>query len=199
MKKQLKNGMTLLLLLCMVTNIFAGGSSEAASKNKKAGSAFARAVASGKIAFQNKNAAGIADVNGDGVKELVTLSGEYGDTLTVWKYANGKVSKVAQDYSVDLVYFNKSKKLFWLSEPSDGTYMRGCKISGKKFKEVETLSCGLYGVEGKFKAEKTVNGKTTKLSKKEFNKTYKNIIKKDTLHMKYMSKAKLIQKLAGMK
>lgn len=188
----------------------------AASKNKQAGSAFAKAVTAGKISYKaatgglpykKGDLALVEDLDGDGVKELVIIHHKQSlPSFTVWKYAKGKVSKLASwnkaaaltdryGWGCYLLY-DKKKKVFWCIGEAEGGWMAGYQLAGKKIKEKVCYDAYLAS-SGKFKVHKIVNGKSAETSMKKYEALREDILKNGTIPT--MSKTKLIQKLKNMK
>lgn len=200
MKKLFHNGMVLLMLVCLLISTLPCANIQAASKNKKAGSAFARAVASGKIPYKkidsHRTSVFLQDLNGDGIKELIMFYDD-GPSFDVWQYAKGKASLlVSYNFDPGLLYYIKSKKQFWYMGECDGSWLRCYQVVGKKVKERVRYDYSIL-FKGKYPVEKKENGKVTKISFKKYKKLLKNIQKNNSA--KPISKTKLIQKLASMK
>lgn len=188
----------------------------AASKNKQAGSAFAKAITTGKISYkaatgglpyEKGDLALVEDLDSDGVKELVIIHHKQSlPSFTVWKYAKGKVSKLAGwNKAVVLtdrygwgcyMLYDKKNKVFWCIGEADGGWMAGYRLVGKKVKE-KVFYDRYLAFSGKYKVHKIVNGKSTEISLKKYEALRKNIRKNGTIPT--ISKTKLIQKLKNMK
>lgn len=200
MKRILKKGLVVWIVLCLITGCIPVYGVQAASKNRKAGKAFARALATGKIKYPGKKYGryGLCDIDGDGIKELVIEDSRISH-YTFWTYKKGKVSKQIKFYAEFFLCYNKKTKTFWELGDGDGGWMNSYKRKGKKLKRAKT-SYSIYGVSSnKWVAEKTVNGKTKKISKKKYDSMQKSIIKKDALKMAALNKPKLMQKLLRLK
>jgi len=188
----------------------------AAGKNKKAGDAFAKAITVGKISYkaavgdlpyEKGDLALVEDLDSDGVKELVIIHHKQSlPSFTVWKYAKGKVSKLAGwnkaaaltdrfGWGCYMLY-DKKNKVFWCIGDADGGWMAGYRLEGKKVKE-KVFYDRYLAFSGKYKVHKIVNGKSTEISLKKYEVLRKNIRKNGTIPT--ISKTKLIQKLKNMK
>ena len=198
MKKLFHNGMVLFLLFCLLAGALPCAGIQAASKNKKAGSAFARAVAAGTVSYKKRDAGLVDDLDYDGVKELIIIHDGDDPSFEVWKYAKGKVSRLAglDNFDPGWVCYIKSKKQFWYMGECDGSWMSCYQVAGKKVKQKVSYTYSVLS-KGKYPVVKEKNGKKTKISFKKYVNLRESIMKNN--NAKPISKSKLIQKLAGMK
>ena len=184
--------------VCVRGNIVSIAGVQAASKNKKVGSAFARAVAAGTVSYKKGDAGLVDDLDHDGVKELIIIHDGDGPSFEVWKYAKGKVSRLAglDNFDPGWVCYIKSKKQFWYMGECDGSWMSCYQVAGKKVKQKVSYTYSVLS-KGKYPVEKEKNGKRTKISLKKYMNLWESTMKNN--NAKPISKSKLIQKLAGMK
>ena len=163
--------------------------SQAVSKNRKAGEAYAAALEKGTIKYTKSMNYNIADMDGDGVKDLL-VSGSAGNSF-VYSYKNGAVKKIL-DYApeYDLCYSAK-KHLFVENGEGDGAWHIFHKLKGGKL--VEKFR---YYTQYKNDSElsyfyQKAGGEAQELSKEEYTK------KLEDSGMEYLqtSKKKLINKL----
>lgn len=198
----LKRVLSIVLVGALVVGSMPSAKVQAASANRKAGKAFARALNTGKITFNDDSQYCLCDMNRDGVKELIIE--EDSSHYVIWKYSNGKVSKLLDFYAEYVLSYNKKTNTFWETGDGDGGWANSYKWKGKKLVPSKT-SYNISSVEAKGKnkwkwvATKTVNGKTTKISKKKYDSIQKNIEKNNAMKMKSISKSKLILKLQNKK
>lgn len=160
----------------------------ASAKNKKARKAYVVQLKKDKKRWKNEGSKigyVYADLNGDGVEELITRSGnKYLTGVSIYTYKQGKVKRVydTEVFSLKCLKYYKSKKVLYelnssgLDDDSEGYY----KFSGNKYK----LKCGSC-VNGKKYYDCFVNGKTKSAS--AYKKYVKSLVKK--------SKAKSFNKL----
>lgn len=202
MKRLFHNGMVLFLSLCLLVCAQPCADMQAAGKNKKAGSAFAKAIATGKIPYKKGDAAIVDDLDKDGVKELIVfINQDVTYDFEVWKYSKGTVSKFVSFcyYDPAYVYYDKDKKLFWYFGECEGSWLDGYQVVGKKVKQKVKYSYSIME-KGKYPVEKERNGKKTKITMKKYKKLLRSVqgIQNENA-INPVSKSKLIKKLAGMK
>lgn len=171
---------------------------QAASKNKKAGNAFAKAVANGKIRYGKHDKFSLCDVNNDGVKELI-IESDY-SFYTAWQYKKGKVTRLFDFEAEYTLSYDKKKKVFWMRGEADCAWAIAYKLKGKKLVEKkESYLADPNMSPEKVIYQKTVNGKTKGITAKKYNQAMKRIEKNNAMKMKTVSKTKLIQTLTKMK
>lgn len=169
---------------------------QAADVNKKAGKAFAKALIQKKIKYDGTYC--LCDINFDGIKELIVERKSGCLHYVIWKYANRKVSKLADfDGEGRILTYDKKTKTFWNLGDGDGAWMCPYKLKNGKFKETGTW----YGIRSEAygeKAEKNTKKGTKKISVKKYRKIEKHIVKNNAIKMKKMGGWDLIAKLQDM-
>ena len=114
MRNTLKKVMGLLMAVALLLGVLAVPSqgAQAADINKKAEKAFAKALEEKKIKYNGQYC--LYDINSDGVKELIVKVQD--DSILhyiIWRYANGKVTKLAEFNGEGYVLtYNKKKQDF---------------------------------------------------------------------------------------
>lgn len=166
----MKKLVMLVITMILAVGAFSGTEAEAASKNKKALKAYADYVKS-----QNVSKFAVADVNGDGVKELLSQ-----DSLYIYK--SGKVVEAA--YGIGFRYsLYPNKNYIFYNQQYDTSGAEGYYRLTKKGKLKELAYnertgndfLAEYGVCEKEKHIYRVNGK--KVSKKKYNAYVKKLTK----------------------
>ena len=155
----------------------------ATSKNKKAGKAFATALANGTINYNKNMNYSIADMDGDGVKDLLINNSSL---ATVYSYKNGRINKIIEFCPEYILSYDSKKKVFFEMGSGSGEW-----VMAHKFKNGRLIM--KYSYSSRIEADNTLSyhyrtTKTSKnISKKAFckmqsyaKKTIKHTTKKKT-------------------
>ncbi len=167
-------------------------SADAASKNRTAGKAYAKALKNGTINYTSGMSYNIADMNGDGVKDL--LINQDGVKSTVYTYKNGRLTTLltcCPEYR--LVYCTK-KKAFFMSGEGAGGWVTAYKLKNGQLIEKYSYSA-LLGPNGITYEYRTSNNVRKSISAK----TYSNAWKLSNKYTYKTTKVKLINKLKKLK
>lgn len=172
----------MILVLCAamiaITTVLGGGATEvqAASKNQKALSAYAKYLKNGKNWNDNGKYTTFTlfDTNNDGIKELVV----YDDSLYltyVYGYSSGKVKRLVCTMKDGITFYPKKKIFRGGDIPTPGfVYIAYYKYDGKKVRTIAASDVEYDGVGGPFLGESyTIQGK--KATKKKFNQYIKGL------------------------
>lgn len=186
----LKRVLSIVLVGVLAVGSMPSAKVQAADVDKKAGKVFAKALNVGKITFNDDSQYCLCDINCDGVKELIIR--EDFSHYVIWEYSKGKVSKLVDFYAEYVLSYNKKTNTFWETGDGDGSWAVGHKLKDNKLKKT-----GIRYDYSNFNniAEKTVNGKTKRISVKRYDQIRKKISKNNAMKMKHISKSKLIKKL----
>ena len=177
MKKNVKKCILFTLIVLVFTS-----TTFAASKSKKAKSAYARAIRNGSISIGSQTYSAVSDANRDGYPELI-LADHISNMLKIYTYKNGKVVLiVAYGCEAWATSYDTSRRVFYIGGDSDTWFrdeykLKKCSLihSGTYiWKRSKDYSSGRY--------VKIKNGKETEISKSAFMKKEitKNALKKRT-------------------
>ena len=125
MKSFRKSGIALLLVFTLAIGVFSASGSIAASKNRKAGVAFAAALSNGSIGYDANSTFSIGDMNGDGVKDLLIVKR---GTAKVYSYKSGSVKTILKYYPEYSLGYDVAKKVFWEVGEGDGSWRIALKL-----------------------------------------------------------------------
>lgn len=195
MRKTLKRVIAIVgvIALLLVELAVPSQNAKAADVNEKAEMAFAEALVQEKIKYGGEYC--LCDINSDGVKELLVTANRHSSKYDIWKYANGKVSKVAEFdklYFREILAYDKKTKTFWRlgEDEGDEVWMTAYKLKNGKVKKTGTRYEINNGIA------KKISKKAAKIiTFKEYSKKQNNIKKNNAIKMKEVKKTMLIAKL----
>lgn len=117
---RLAKRITSITLLLVMGAILISSVSQAVSKNRKAGQAYASAVENETIRYNKNMGYRIADMDGDGVKDLL-ISNPAGKAY-VYSYKKGAVKTILEYLPEYDLCYNAKKKLFVENGEGDGAW-----------------------------------------------------------------------------
>lgn len=198
MGDRMKRFVTILLGAFLIAASIMGDACQkaAAAGNRRIYNAYAEALSSGKIEFEDKYSYyALKDVNGDGREELCIVA--Y-NCFYVWKYKNGKVVLHFKYNAVDpiqSIHYDKEKAMYWLHGEGDGGWYTGLKKKGRKLVERVQYYIG-WKAQNKNYATKTTGGRTVKISVGKYQEIARGIEKKECIPIRAVTKRKLLARLA---
>ena len=184
--------MLMLAVIIAVCAVFSSKDVEAVS-NKKVYNAYAKALSNGTIKFKkdvnhSNPSYELRDLNGDGVKELLVITF---NEFSAWTYKNGTVSLYFKHDNIDPIlniYYDKGKRMFWVSGEGDGGWYIGYTKKNKQLKRKVTYCTG-WKEGDELYAEKIVGNKSKEISISKYNKMLKKIRKNPEVKGKSITKS----------
>lgn len=169
----MKRIVSVILIMCLLLVGLTPAKVDAKSKNKKAYTAYAKAVNNDANDFYSSEVSWyVDDVNGDKVKDLIVFDWEL---FRVYTYKNGKAVVLAEKYPDRSIYYHKKDKVFWETGEGDGGWANKFKVTKKGIKNIVSYNAHMYSAPQYWKEK---NGKKTKISSSKYRSVWKNAVKK---------------------
>ena len=190
--RTIKRITAIVFILALVCSLTPTSMSVAASKNNAAGKAFAKAIQNGKIKYSGKDGYVIADMDGDGVKDLFVARNN--GLCKAFVYKNGKIKSIDIPSEYGCATYNKNMKAFLDCGEGDYAWISVYKIKNGKAVEKYTYESSYKIGNKKYYVRHYPSGKVKKITKKKFSTIWSR-----AMTVGKATKKKLINKLKNLK